>query len=162
MGAPHGFARQLSKNGIPKLVAEAGQRDVSCSAAADWELVADEPAAAAGEDGRSAFEARPLLLVAALAQESFDSTTLRSHAGPDFGPILSGGVDHDRQQKTWGASRGNGKVEVPVGRIRKAHRRLPDGALAPGLQTCACERARGCILLHAWDAKAQIPGYSHS
>ncbi len=61
------------------------------AAAADWELVADKPSAAVGEDGRAAGETRPLLLAAA-GRESFESATLRRHAVRDSGATLASGV----------------------------------------------------------------------
>jgi hypothetical protein len=41
---------------------------------------------------------------------------------------------------------GNGS-KVPADSIPKAHTRLPDGALAPGVWNCGCAQAGGYILL---------------
>jgi hypothetical protein len=40
------------------------------------------------------------------------------------------------------------RVKVLVDSFPKAHRRLPDGALVSGLQTCDCERANELVGLY--------------
>jgi hypothetical protein len=62
------------------------------AAAADRELVADEPVATAGEDRQSAGETRPLLLVAA-GGESFDPATLPSYGAADRVAALASGLE---------------------------------------------------------------------
>ena len=61
------------------------------AAAKDRELVADEFAAAAGEDGRTAGEACPVLLVA-VSGKPFDETFICQHAGADRWAIASVGI----------------------------------------------------------------------
>ena len=48
----------------------------------DRQLVADQPAAAAGEDGWSLGGTRPILLAAA-GREPSDAAAVRGHAAPD-------------------------------------------------------------------------------
>ena len=52
-------------------------------------------------------------------------------------------------------SRGK-RVKVPVDSIPKAHTWLPDGALAPGVQNCGCERGGGVYTAVAQDGKIEI------
>src|ERR1035441_8850259 len=60
-------------------------------AQADRELVADEFAATAGEDGRTACETCPLLL-AAIGGEPSDETVVWQYAQADRRAVASGGI----------------------------------------------------------------------
>src|SRR2546422_1095232 len=75
-------------------------------AAQDCQLVADEPAAAVGEDGRPAAETRPVLLAAA-GREPSNAAALWGHGKADRFAALARGVESATgRRKTWGASRG--------------------------------------------------------
>src|SRR5260370_34163253 len=64
----------------------------------DWELVADELAAAAGEDGWSAGETCALLLAVA-GRRTFESEAVRQHAENDRGVAAAGRLaKQDRKQ----------------------------------------------------------------
>ena len=71
------------------------------ASAEDWELVVDEFAAAAGEDGRKVGEACPLLLVAP-GREPSDAAAVRSDAATD-------GCSHDPS-----------RVEPPIVAMKKS------------------------------------------
>ena len=74
------------------------------------ELVLDEPPATVGENGRTARETRPLLLVTA-GEESFDSATVCQHAGADRGVVATGrlesGGGREETQRRFQVGRGS-------------------------------------------------------
>ncbi len=88
------------------------------AAAADWELVADEPAAATGEDGRSAGEAYSLLL-ATLGREPSDQATLRGHGTADRLAVHANGVSEPPTEQI-SATREVGEGEVSEELVGKA------------------------------------------
>jgi len=67
-------------------------------AAADWELVANEPAAAVGENGRPTGEARAILLAAA-GREPPDAAAFWSHAEQNRGPLVPRGLANRRPNR---------------------------------------------------------------
>lgn len=87
------------------------------AAAEDRQLVADQPAAAAGEDRRPIDQARPVLL-AALGGEQSDAATLRGYAAPDRFAVHAGGVGEPAARISVSREAGVGKVLEGKGRRR--------------------------------------------
>jgi hypothetical protein len=73
----------------------------------DRRLVLDQPAAAVGEDGRSAAETRPVLLGAA-GREPPDAATLRGHGRADRVAALARGVGERQVDADFGDEGGMG------------------------------------------------------
>src|SRR5713226_3778849 len=98
---------------------QSGQPVATASVAEeDWELVADELAAAAGENGRSAAETRPVLLAAA-GPEPPDAATLRGHGRADRVAALARGVESATGRRKPGEASG-GMAKCPGNRMRNA------------------------------------------
>src|SRR5713226_3163999 len=77
----------------------------------DWELVADELAAAAGEDGRSAGETCALLL-AAVGRGASDSEAVRHHAENDRGVAAAGRLANQDRKQTSARKPSSGQVSA--------------------------------------------------
>jgi hypothetical protein len=92
--------------------------EVRRSATEDWQLVADQLAAAAGEDRRTADETCPLLLAAA-GREPSDAAALWSHAGQDRSVALARRVGEPTTGSDFSDARGTGRQSVAgIGRKR--------------------------------------------
>ncbi len=83
-------------------------------AEANRELVADELAATAGEDGRTAGEACPLLLALAGGEQS-DEAALWEYGAADRGAVASGGIAEAVAGEIDPEARGDGGVSDKTG-----------------------------------------------
>src|SRR5664279_5690612 len=82
----------------------------------DRQLVADELAATAGEDGRTIGETRPLLLPAT-GGEPPDAAAVRKHAAADRGVGRASGVAIDSWQENLAKKEAEGEVSLqPAGK----------------------------------------------
>src|SRR5437879_4511938 len=99
---------------------QSGQPVATASVAEeDWELVADELAAAAGEDGRSACETCALLLAFA-GRRTSESEAVRQHAENDRGVAAAGRLANQDRKQTSARKPSSGEVKQR-GRLRRAN-----------------------------------------
>src|SRR5207253_7591208 len=90
---------------------QSGQPVATASVAEeDWELVADELAAAAGEDGRSAGETCALLLAFA-GRRTSESEAVRQHAENDRGVAAAGRLANQDRKQTSARKPSSGRSE---------------------------------------------------
>ncbi len=91
---------------------QSGQPVATASVAEeDWELVADELAAAAGEDGRSAGETCALLLAFA-GRRTSESEAVRQHAENDRGVAAAGRLANQDRKQTSARKPSSGEVSA--------------------------------------------------
>ena len=103
-------------------------------AAQDCQLVADEHAAAVGEDRRSAGETRPILLAAA-GREPSDAATVRGHGRADRGAALASRVESATgRRKPGGSKQGDGEVSEKSYGNGSRRRLSPSRRRTPGRQ----------------------------
>ncbi len=95
------------------------------AAEAEQQLVADELAAAAGEDRRAADQTRSQLL-AALGGESSDTAAVWSHGGPDHCATLASRLGEPQTGADFGDEGGWGKEKCRRSRSEKRQFRLWD------------------------------------
>src|SRR2546427_8247423 len=104
---------------------QSGQPVATASVAEeDWELVADELAAAAGEDGRLAGETCALLLAFA-GRRTSGSEAVRQHAENDRGVAAAGRLANQDRKQTSGRKRhpaGKCQRRGKLGRAKPAQR----------------------------------------
>ena len=102
-------------------------------AEANRELVADELAATAGEDGRTAGEACPLLLALAGGEPS-DEAALWEYGAADRGAVASGGIAEAVAGEIDPEARGDGEVSDKTGQEGRGQqlRGLATGHTDPG------------------------------
>src|SRR5437899_1547793 len=93
---------------------QSGQPVATASVAEeDWELVADELAAAAGEDGRPAGETCALLLAFA-GRRTSESEAVRQHAENDRGVAAAGRLANQDRKQTSARKPSSGEVSAAM------------------------------------------------